>query len=476
MEKFYLTPILALALTGIASAAIPGRTDGNFPLTGNQKALVILAEFDGTPFNVEDAYGYFNGMLTRDDFTDYFCKGSCSQYFRENSGGVFDPRFDVYGPVVLPKKASYYGANHNNVYDTYAHEMVIDACTMLEGEIDFSEYDTNADGVIDNVFIVYAGYGEASGGGADTIWPHAAFISRKIEGEPVILDGVRLDRYACVNEMEKDYPTGIGTFCHEFLHVLGLPDIYTTDLSKRYTTGRWDVMDHGSLNGNQRRPCNLTAYERSVLGWLQPEELVAGNTYTLPPVGENKGFIIRTESPSEFFFIENRQLQGWDKSLPGHGLLIWHIDYQADRWADNTVNNDAAHPCVEILKADGIGSEGSESGDPFPGTSGIREVSRATVPGFATWNGSGLGIAIRDITENADKSVSFRVEADQSSLEGPEADTITVSGRTVTGANPMTVTDISGRVIARDACCVQLAAPGIYIVSSGGLTKKIIVK
>lgn len=208
MFKLISTSILALSLTSLASAAIPGRTEDSFPLEGNQKSLVILVEFDGTPFNVEDAYGYFHGMLTQDDFTDYFCKGSCQQYFRENSNGAFLPEFDVYGPVLLPKKASYYGANLNNIYDPNAHEMVIDACNILKDEINFSQYDANNDGVIDNVFIVYAGFGEASGGGADTVWPHAAFISKKI-AEPVIVGGVQLDRYACVNEMEKDYPTGL---------------------------------------------------------------------------------------------------------------------------------------------------------------------------------------------------------------------------------------------------------------------------
>lgn len=475
MYRLYLTSILTLLLTHIVSAAIPGRTDETFPLYGNQKTLVILAEFDGTPFNVDDAYVYFNGMLTQDDFSDYFCKGSCQQYFRENSNGLFEPQFEIYGPVLLPKKASYYGANLNNIYDTYAHEMVIDACAILDDDIDFSLYDTNDDGVIDNVFIVYAGYGESSGGGADTVWPHAAYISKKIT-ESVILDGVILDRYACVNEMEKDYPTGIGTFCHEFSHVLGLPDIYPTDQSNNYATGRWDVMDHGSLNGNQRRPCNLTAYERSVLGWLEPQEITPGQTYTLPPLDENKAFILRTDSPTEFFFIENRQLQGWDKSLPGHGMLVWHIDYQEDKWADNTVNNDPSHLCVKVLRADGIGTESSEAGDPFPGSIGKYEISRDVVPEFGTWAGKGLGVVIKDIAENSDKSVTFRVEADNSSVTSTAIDAIIIENRTISSTLPFIVTDISGRVVASEVCRVVLPAPGVYIVHTKDTTKKILVK
>ncbi len=476
MHRHYLTSTFALLLTSaIAQAALPGRTDTSFPLSGQQETLVILVEFEGTPFNVEDPFGYFNGILTQDDFTDYFSKGSCQQYFRENSDGRFEPKFDVYGPVVLPHKASYYGVNINNVYDPNAHEMVTDACDILDDDIDFTIYDTNGDGIVDNVFIVYAGYGEASGGGADTVWPHAAFISKKVE-TPVIHDGVQIDRYACVNEMEKDYPTGIGTFCHEFSHVLGLPDIYTTDQAKRYTTGSWDLMDHGSLNGNQRRPCNLTAYERSVLGWLEPEEITPGHTYTLPPLDENLAYILPTESPSEFFIFENRQTQGWDKGLSGHGLVVWHIDYQEDKWADNTVNNDPSHPCVDIVKADGHASDGSEAGDPFPGSAGKCEISFSTTEGFRTWNGNSPGIVIRDITENKDKSVTFRVETDESYVGLTEKDNIRIEGKNISAPFPFTITDVSGRVIETGVSDVTTPCTGIFILHTKDMTKKIIIK
>ena len=84
---------------------------------------------------------------------------------------------------MLSQSMSYYGANDDFGQDMRPHEMVIEACSLLDSEIEFSEYDRDGDGVIDNVFVFYAGKGEATGGGADSIWPHSSKISDLTTGK-----------------------------------------------------------------------------------------------------------------------------------------------------------------------------------------------------------------------------------------------------------------------------------------------------
>lgn len=385
----------------------PGLDEGSdFPVTGSPRVLVILAEYSDVKMSVANPHDYFSRMMMESGFSDYGGTGSAIDFFTENSNGQFTPQIDVYGPVTLPQNQSYYGANDYNGDDKNAAQMIVDACEALDAEIDFSLYDTNKDGYIDNVFVFYAGRGEANGGGANTVWPHKWNVT--YAGINRSFDGVVLDRYACSNEWMSGRPDGVGTFIHEFSHVMGLPDLYSTNYSSAFTPGEWSVLDYGPYNNDGCTPPLYSAFERYALGWIEPVVIDGPVTAELPSIGENICGIIKTSKENEYFLVENRQQVSWDKYIPGHGMLIWHIDYNASVWSRNAVNNTSSHQYVDIEEADNIKTEYTRAGDAFPGTSNVTSFTDDTTPSMKTWSGSGLNLPITDIAETSGL-ISFNV-------------------------------------------------------------------
>lgn len=382
----------------------------HFPATGEQKGIVILVNYTDVKFSTSNPLDYFSRLMNQEGFSDYNATGSARDYFMQNSSNQFIPTFDVYGPVELPHNMAYYGGNDWGGNDKNPEQMAIEACQILDSTVDFSQYDRDGDGKIDNVYIFYAGRGEASGGGSNTVWPHSWEISSSGAGT-FYFDGKKLDHYACSNEWQGSKPDGIGTFVHEFSHVMGLPDIYATSYTSAFTPGSYCVMDQGSYNGDSRTPPCYGAFERNAMGWLKPEILtLASGAKDLKDISNNEACLIPTSSANEFFLVENRQQKGWDRYIPGHGMLIWHIDYKSNIWNQNTVNNDANHQYVDIEEADNNRSESTRAGDPFPGTSKKTEFTKETTPALKTWNGVGLDTDIRNIYENTSTGiVSFSV-------------------------------------------------------------------
>lgn len=376
-----------------------GLFDTGFPSMGDQKGLVILVEYKDVKFNLSDPYGYFNRMLNETGFNDYNGTGCAAEYFRECSMNQFRPQFDVYGPITLSQNMSYYGGNDYSGNDKNPQKMAIEACQQLDSTVDFSEYDRDGDGYIDNVFIFYAGRGEASGGSANTVWPHAWNVT-SAEYTKYMFDGVQLDRYACSNEWTGSRPDGVGTFIHEFSHVMGLPDLYATQYTSAFTPGAWSVLDYGPYNNNGCTPPLYSIYERYSLGWIEPTVLNEPDHITLQNIVSNTGCIIPTDDNNEFFLLENRQQTGWDSYIPGHGMLVWHVDYEPSVWNQNVVNNTASHQYVDIEEADGTQSDYSRAGDAFPGTSGVTSFTDDTKPSMKTWAGKRLNLPITDISEN----------------------------------------------------------------------------
>ncbi len=383
-----------------------GRFTSTFPRKGDVNVLVILVNYKDVKFNLSDPHKYFEAMLNEEGFSQYGGTGCYREYFRDNSNDQFRPHFDLYGPVTLPQNRSYYGAN--DVYDNDLHpeEMVVDACRLLDEEIDFSKYDNDGDGFVDNVYVFYAGQGEASYGPENSVWPHSwELTSAKIN---LKLDGVTIDRYACSNEWEQNRPDGIGTFIHEFSHVMGLPDLYTTDYDDSVyyiTPGSWSVMDYGPYNNDGRTPPSYSIYERNAMTWIEPRLLSGPETVTLEDIqASNDGCIITTGNETEFFLFENRQQTGWDEYLPGHGMLIWHIDFDADVFDENIVNNSRYHQYVDIIEAGNHADNSSDSAlasYPWPGTSGATSFTASTTPAFKDWSGNKIPLPITDIRENA---------------------------------------------------------------------------
>ena len=392
--------------------------DSDFPTQGSPKVLVVLAEFSNARFAMSNPKEAFSNLLNQEGYSSYGATGSCKDYFKDNSMGAFSPEFVVYGPAKLPNTFEKYGANDIQGRDVAPEQMIIDACQALDGEIDFSQFDINKDGKVDNVYVFYAGYGAADGGGASRIWPHASDLTNK----HIVLDGVELGSYACSNEVnfETKEITGIGVFTHEFCHVLGLPDLYDTAGSGAFTPGSWCLMDYGEYNNHGKTPPCLTAFERMSLGWLTPEELTDPANCSLEPISENKAYRISTNADNEFFLLENRQNQGWDNFLEGYGMLVWHIDYDNTIWNNNSVNNISFHQRVDILEADNVKDLKTVAGDAFPGTAGVTQITDDTNPNMRTWAGIGFGKTITSI-EETDGIVHFRYRGGQMLSDAPRA-------------------------------------------------------
>lgn len=398
----------------------PGTT---FPKTGSPKGLVILVQYTDVKFNSSyDPTDYFPRMIGEKGFKDNGATGSALDYFTDASMGKFTPDFDVYGPVTLSQKQSYYGGNDSYGDDKAPEEMVIEGCKLLDSQVDFSQYDTDGDGVVDNVFVFYAGRGEADGGGDNTVWPHSWEISSA--GKTLTLDGVQIDRYACSNEWDGSKPDAIGTFVHEFSHVMGLPDLYHTSSTVYYTPCEWSVMDYGPYNNDSRTPPTYSIFERNAMGWIDPTVL-DGDPISIELKHietSNEGCIIPTSSTNEFFLLENRQQSGWDTYLPGHGMLIWHIDYNSTIWNNNSVNNTKSHQYVDIEEANNnpAGNSASAIKDwAFPGSTGkYTSFTDDTTPSMKTWSGKGLNTPITNIAET-NGLITFDVCGGGTSIEAP---------------------------------------------------------
>lgn len=415
----------AKAKAAKAAAKVPATMlTNNFPSTGHQKAVVILVQYKDLDFKLNDPYDYFSKMLNEEGFSQYGGTGCAREYFNLCSGGKFDPEFDVYGPVTLSRNMSYYGANDVYGNDLHPEEMVIEACQQLDGEVDFSQYDRDGDGVIDNVFVIYAGRGEASGGSKNTVWPHAYNIYGALK-KTFYFDGVLLDHYGCTNEWLQSGPDGVGTFIHEFSHVMGLPDLYdTTYETDNFTPCEWSALDVGPYNNNGRTPPLYSAFERMSMGWITPMPITSAGEINLLPISSDLAYYIPTAKANEFFLVENRQNESWDKYLPGHGMLVWHVDYNATVWQRNAVNDTDGHPRVHIEAAGGAHFDQAYYGsatDPFPGAGNKTSFTDDTTPSMKSWSNKRQETPLTNIKEN-DLIVSFTVKGGLSDLAAaPEA-------------------------------------------------------
>ncbi len=460
-----------------------------YPTTGVQKGLVILVEYTNKKFTVENPREAFDRMMNEKDYSENGGTGSARDYFIASSNGQFQPEFDVYGPIKLAHAMSYYGANDAYGNDKAPEEMVIEACQQLDDVIDFKEYDRDNDGQIDNVYVFYAGFGEATGGSSSTVWPHSSDIyDEKLKD--IELDGVRLNHYACSNELDqKKQMVGIGTFCHEFSHVLGLPDLYSTDYYvPSFTPDSWILMDRGPYNNNGKTPPYYSIYERYALGWITPQEIGKPADIKLDNISKNVGYIIKTDNENEYFLLENRQQEGWDKYIPGHGMLIWHIDYNQEVWDLNAVNNTPSHQYVDIEEADAIQTDETRAGDTFPGTSNVTSFTDDTNPSMKTWKGNGLNKPITDIEEK-DGIIRFKISGgdDTSIMNTWAANDITVnvedSKLIVTSNNPeklpLYIMDIQGHILDKSEITAgtysfPISDRGTYIVRIGENVYKVI--
>lgn len=364
---------------------------------GKKKGVVILIEFDDQGFAVSDPKTVYKQFFNQKGYKGYGMTGSVRDYFLEQSYGQLDIEFDVVGPYKANYAMSYYGAPSGSNNDTRPWEIVIEGCKAADKELNFSDYDWDGDGEVDQVFVIYAGFGQNYGASEFTIWPHEYFLgARSLQFK---LDGTLINTYACSCERygnEGETLDGIGAACHEFSHCLGIPDMYNTSAGTANGMMDWDVMCQGSYNNHGRTPAGFTAYERMYSGWLTPVELNERTTVTgMNPLATHpEAYILYNDNhPDEFYMLENRQPVGFDAGLSGHGLLITHIDYDKDIWASNDVNADGAHPRCAVVPADNQSylTDESLAADPFPGTKGVTAFSRFTRPAMTLFNADADG-------------------------------------------------------------------------------------
>lgn len=373
----------------LPKANIPQATQATFPLRGKVRSIAILVNFSDVAFVTPNANAAFTALLNEEGYSVNGGTGCARDYFLASSNELFDPQFDVYGPYTLSREQAYYGGNSGNNSSIHAREMITEACLLAEKNgVDFTLYDEDNNGVVDNIFVYYAGYNEAEHGGENTVWPHRSAISNG----PTV-SGKQIYDYACTSELKGNSGAvmcGIGTFCHEFGHVLGLCDMYvTTDNDtgdNNYTVGAWDIMCNGNYNNQGRTPPTYTAFERFMLGWLVPEQLSVTNNYVLEPIETaNKAYLIAerqhnlsafSPNPSEYFLLENRQQVGWDAvpgAIPGVGMLMTHITFNATTYNNNTFNN--SRPLgFDIVEAYSRNPTSSSDSDTYPGSAGVTAV------------------------------------------------------------------------------------------------------
>ena len=406
-----------------------------FPHEGSPKAIVILAEFADTTFTIENPKRsfeqYFNSYQQLEDFGRGESSNVCSvgYYFNLISFGQYTPQFDVYGPVTLPQPLKKYGGSNDKGSDENMSLLLQHACAAMDDSLDFSQYDANNDGYVDLVMVVYAGYSQSmSGNSNECIWPKSGNVSGGT------YDGKKVSRYG-VNAELNGFPgcyssapwkriNGIGTLCHEFSHCLGLPDFYPTLSSvKGDNQGMefWSLMDSGNYQANGCAPTAYTAWEREAMGWIEIPTLTTDTLLEIRPIDyDGMAYRIPNDSDAtgnEYFIIENIQQRGLNYRQRGHGLLVYHVNYNSTAFSlsSNSVNNVKGKPRMTIVPADGLlfaqyNIDGVNvknadfynqlAGDPFPGTSNVTELNDTMqIVNFQVYNGEKLNKALTEIEE-----------------------------------------------------------------------------
>lgn len=406
------------AILESARTSMPVKKVEGSKFQGKKKCLVILANFADTKFKPEHTLDLYKQIINGENYSDETLgfKGSVRDYFKAQSGGQFEIDFDVVGPVDLPKGYAGYGKNDASGRDQAAlvYPMVEDAVNLAKDQVtDWKQYDWDGDGLVEEVFVLYAGHGQATyPQDPDLVWPHKSAI------DPMtVADGVKVSVYACSCELgATETIDGIGAFCHEFSHCMGLKDHY--DINGRgYGTGFWDIMCFGCYNGNTFLPAEYNSYEKMFCGWKEPIVLNAepqkiegmkalaagGDTY----IFYNDG------NENEYYMLENRQKTGWDAALPGEGLIVLHVDYSKGAWEDNQVNYNAARQRMTVIPADNtLGStDEDKAGDawPYQGNNSLTNYSRPACTVYnANTDGTGyMNKYLLNITQNADGTISF---------------------------------------------------------------------
>ena len=442
--------------------------------TGQKRGLIILVEFtdkDAIPaktFSKADAQSYYDRVANEKGFSDpeVGFKSSVYDYFYAQSDGQFEFNFDVVGPFRLPNTYETYGANDGGYGTNEANvgKLIYDACRYADkkGNVDFTKYDWDGDGIVDQVFVLYAGQGENTcPDDINLIWPQEGTLgSIGMSQKPFEMDGVTVKNFACSCELgEGGRIDGIGTICHEFSHCFGLPDMYDKGTafgatSLHYGTYVWDLMNMGNYLDNGYQPAGYTAYERAFCGWKTLTELNETTDITaMKPLSEGgEAYIIYNDgNRDEYYILENRQKTGCDGGLYAAGMLITHINYSAEAWAANDVNTTKERCGVIAADNSWDRTESDVRGDLYP-YNGNNALTATSTPAATLTNANTDGSFlmrkdITDITQNADGTMAFHFHNPLSSgIENIATDNDPVRTKCVYNIAGQRITDnIGGR-------------------------------
>lgn len=410
----------------------PVQVDGTFfPHTGSPKAIVILAQYKDTPFTLTNPRQSFQQFLNGKGRPADYGHGegrnasSVQQYFKDMSFGQFTPQFDVYGPVTLPHDLAYYGGTAADGSNEEFEELITDACRLMDDSLDFANYDANGDGNADLVYVVYSGYGQNMGAPDNTMWAKSGTIypTPSFDRKKICRVGISSELIGNPEYPEEKMISGIGLFCHEFSHCMGLPDFYPTLASARGDNQgmeAWSLMDDGEYTANGWWPTAYTAWEREAMGWMKIEDLTTAQQIELKTI-DNKGKAYRIyndndPNKNDYYIVQNIQPKRWNAGLKSNGLLVYHVNYKASEFilSSNSVNNDKGKPRMTVIPADGLlYSSYNEDrtkykkelkGDLFPGTKNVTELTDATnLPNYKPWTGGTLDKPIYNISERDGK-------------------------------------------------------------------------
>lgn len=412
----------ASASRKMSASSMPKRT-GEVVNKGKARIPVLLVQYTDKKFLDS------NPLST---FEKFFKDGSTSarQYFEDQSNGMFQPQFDVYGPYTLPGNRATYGGNDYRGDDKGVGLMVAQACIGLSGQIDFSKYDNDGDGECDTVIVLYAGEGEASSDVDESVWPCQWELADSDYEKSLNYNSTKINRFAVFNELNvmsgAPKVEGIGTFCHEFSHCLGLPDFYDTNYNGHFGMASWSLMDSGSYNDDGYTPVGYSAYEKEFMGWLKIDDAADNTHYTLPvsntgnAANDKAVKITNPADANEYYIIENRAQQGWDAYMPSEGLMISHVTYSKSAWDGNSVN-DYDLQRMTLIPADGElklnrftyygetyyePDEQSLLGDLWSYGNAV-ELTDESTPSFSPNTGKTIGMPVTEMTRNNDGSISF---------------------------------------------------------------------
>lgn len=386
---------------------------------GDVDIPVILVEFSDVTFATEaDSLDFVSDSLFFEELFNRTDTISVKRYFTDQSDGLFDPTFKLIGPVTLSQTMAYYGQNNSSGNDRYYTEMVREAVTLaVEAGYDLSAFAT--DGEVPFIAVVHAGGNEEVSGTEDDLW------SRYQSSFDYTTGGLTFGSMLYVGERNDfgygyEQQNGIGIFCHEFSHALGLPDMYTN--TTVFGMDFWDLMDYGEFYELADRPTGYTAYERDFMGWLVADTLErVKQLVTISPLAGDSGvrslIVVNPNNEDEYYVLSNLQSWNWFPSVLGYGMMINHINYSQSRWTGNRVNRDTSELNITLLPADGERTyhssyASSYKGDLWPGYTNNTALSDYTTPADSVYAGDFMGIKMSDIHTDDDGNIVFAFMAD----------------------------------------------------------------